>query len=173
MILLTAVTETLELVTANAGSVDYTAAWADLTTTTFTPGTQQANVASAATTTIAPAPAAATQRQIKLLTVRNRHASSSQTVMVQKHAGGTQIVLTPNVVLAPGEVLEYLDGQGFSVLDPFAARKVVSSLAAGQTVMVTNKNGQVTDPDPTESLNEILRVLVEIKDLIILVKGVI
>ena len=133
MILLTAVTETLELVTASADSVDYATAWADLTTTLFTPGTQQANIASATTTTIASAPAAATQRQIKLLTVRNRHASNSQTVKVQKNAGGTQIVLTPDVVLAPGEVLEYLDGQGFSVLDPFARRKVAPSAAAGQT----------------------------------------
>ena len=46
-------------------------------------------------------------------------------------ATGTLIRVTPDVVLKPGEVLQYLDGQGFSVLDPFAQRKASGSLAQG------------------------------------------
>jgi hypothetical protein len=144
MILLTATTESLELVTGSALSTDWTVAYADHTTTAFTPGSGQGNVATAATTSIVAAPAASTQRQVKLITVRNRDGTGSQVVSIQKNPTGTAIRLTPDVTLLPGEVLEYLDGQGFRVLDPFAQLKGTSG-----NVTVTNI-GTITSPNFTQ-----------------------
>lgn len=125
MILLVAETESLEAVTAQPGNVDYTAAWADITTTSFAPGAGQGNTTAAGTVTLVAAPGASTQRQVKLLTLR---AILPQTVYVQKNVGGTLYRLTPDVALAAGEVLQYVDGMGFSVLDPFARPKAAGSV---------------------------------------------
>lgn len=125
MILLPTTNDTLELITGSSGSVDYYSSYADLTTTTFTPADTSGNITTATTTTITSAPSASTQRQIKLLTIRNR-STNSQTVTVQRNSNGTISRLTPDIVLASGEVLQFLDGRGFSVLDPFAAAKGVT-----------------------------------------------
>ena len=114
MILLDATNETLEITTTAAVSIDYHVAYADHTTTTFTPGSAEGNIASATTTTAVTAPAASTQRQIKLVSVRNRHASSSQTVTVIKDVAATEYHLTPAVTLLAGEHLLYVDGVGWT-----------------------------------------------------------
>src|SRR3990167_9405301 len=110
MILLDATNETLEITTTAAVSTDYHVAYADHTTTTFTPGSAEGNIASATTTTAVTAPAASTQRQVKLVSIRNRHASSSQTVTVIKDVAATEYHLTPAVTLLAGEHLLYVDG---------------------------------------------------------------
>lgn len=127
MILLTATTETLELLTGAALSTDWTVAYADHTTTTFTPGSGQGNVSTATTTTIVSAPASSTQRQVKLITVRNRDASGAQTVTLKKDISGTEYRLTPEVSLAAGETMLYVDGVGFQLLDSTGQPKNVTT----------------------------------------------
>lgn len=153
MILLTNTNESLELVTSLAGSVDYTASWADITSTSFAPAAGQGNIATAATTTIVAAPAASTQRQVKLITLRNRDIS--QTVYLQKNVGGVLVRMTPDVVLVAGEVLQYLDGQGFSVLDPFARPKQASS-ATLVNPPTANNQWPTTDADVEQILSRLL-----------------
>src|SRR3990167_2512806 len=114
MILLDATNETLEITTTAAVSADYHVAYADHTTTTFTPGSAEGNISTATTTTAVAAPAASTQRQIKLVSIRNRHASSSQTVTVIKDVAATEYHLTPAVALLAGEHLLYVDGVGWT-----------------------------------------------------------
>lgn len=114
MILLDATTESLEITTTAAVSIDYHIAYADHTSTTFTPGSTEGNIASATTTAVLTAPAASTQRQVKLISVRNRHASSSQTVTVIKDVSATEYHLTPAVTLLAGEHLLYVDGVGWT-----------------------------------------------------------
>lgn len=122
MLILAATNESLELVTSYAVGIDYSTSFVDITTTTFAPSGGHGTVATAATTSIVSAPAASTQRQIKMLTARNI-GQGSQTLYIQKNVGGALYRITPNVVLAAGEMLEYVDGMGFSVLDPFARGK--------------------------------------------------
>jgi hypothetical protein len=117
MILLTATTDTLELLTGAAVSVDVVCSFVDITTTAFTPGTAQQNVATATTVTIVTAPAASTQRQIKQLSFRNKSTTAAQTVTVKKDISGTEYYITPDVQLNPGEQLLYTDGAGWTVLD--------------------------------------------------------
>lgn len=125
MITLDAIDETLELLTTTTASTDWYAAWADIGALTFTPGQSDGNVASATTTQIVPAPAAATQRQLKFLSVRNR-GTAAQVVTVKHDKAATERLLTPDVTLQPGEVLEYTSGAGFYVLTSTGARKVAS-----------------------------------------------
>jgi hypothetical protein len=153
MIILSATNQSLEMVTSVASSIDYTSSYADITTTTFAPDGGQGNVVTAATTTIVAAPAASTQRQVKLLTICNRGVS--QTVYLQKNVGGTLIRMTPDLVIATGEVLQYLDGQGFSVLDPFARSKLVSSTTL-VNAPTANSQWSVMDADGTFTMNKLL-----------------
>jgi hypothetical protein len=126
MIILATTASTLEVATAVAGSVDVSAAYVDINGSasppTFLPAAQTTNITAAATTTVVSAPATSTQRQIKVLHIANK-STSSQSVAVQTNVSGTQRAMLVAVVLASSETLQYVDGQGFSVLDPFAARK--------------------------------------------------
>lgn len=115
MILLTNTTETLEVLTSSATSTDYYVSYVDVTSTTFTPGQSNGNIASATTTTILSAPAASTQRQVKFLSIRNRSTTASQTVTLKHDTSGTERYLTADVTLAAGAVLEYDCGVGFIV----------------------------------------------------------
>ena len=145
MIILSGTTDSLELVTAYAGTIHYTVSYADITATVFTPGAGQGAITTAATTTLAAAPGASTNRQIKLLTVSNVD-TNSQTVTLQKTVSGTARIILNAIVLASGETLQYLDGQGFSVLDPFARSKEASTATIGNTPGV-NTPYYVVDPE--------------------------
>lgn len=127
MIILPDTNTLLQLITTVAGSVDYSTSYVDLTSITFVANGTQGNISTAGSTNIVLAPAAATQRQIKLITVRNRSTSVSTVVTLQRYNGTTAVAITGDVVLVPGEVLEYVDGIGFSVLDPFLRSKQASS----------------------------------------------
>ena len=128
MLLLTSTTDFLELTTGAALSTDFVASFVDITTSAFTPGSSQQNVATATTVTAVAAPAASTQRQIKMLSVTNRGATA-QTVTVIKNAGAVAYDVTPAIVLQTGECLYYVDGRGFYVTDVFGQEKMVASFA--------------------------------------------
>ena len=114
MILLTATTHILELETSGTASTDWTVSYLDITAATevIAPGSDQGNVASATTTTIAAAPGSGVTRQIKHISVSNRDGTATQTVTIKKDVSGTEydiIVMT----LKAGECLEFVDGRGF------------------------------------------------------------
>lgn len=139
MLLLTATTHALELETSGSASVDYHVSWVDLvvgTSPSMTPGSTQGNVASATTTTIAAAPAAATYRQVKTVTLRNRSASVANTVTVKKDVSATEYHLFGAVTLQPGEALLYEDGRGFVVFDAVGNEKVTNAVAMVPAVLM-------------------------------------
>ena len=141
MILLKATTEILEVTTTAAVGIDYSVSFADITTTTFAPSTSEGKITTATTTTITAAPAASTQRQIKLLTLRNVNASLPNDVTVKKDISGTEYVLTPTITLLAGEVLQYMDGQGWTVYASNGAIKSDQSAAGSDTQLQYNANG--------------------------------
>ncbi len=129
MLLLTSTSEALEVVTSTTSQIDYTWSAVDMTTSAFTPVSGDGAITTATTTTVIAAPAASTQRQTKLLTLRNV-GFASNTVTVQKDNGGNNrtVIQAP---LLPGESLTYVDGEGFQVFDAAGRAKVTPSETSG------------------------------------------
>lgn len=138
MITLTATTHILELTTASATAVDVFVSYADHTSTGAVLGDQQTLITTATTTTVLSAPAASTQRQVKLITVINTGATPN-VVTVKKDISGTEYDLFYTTLQA-NENLTYIDGKGWTQYTatgqaytanvtssaPFANRKVLT-----------------------------------------------
>jgi hypothetical protein len=131
MILLTATTHALELGTSSTSSTDWTCSYVDMTSTDTTPGSEHGNVASATTTTIAAAPAASTQRQIKHISLRNKN-TASQTVTIKKDVSGTEYVVF-RATLESNEGAEYNDGKGWTCFDAQGRAKTMEPASLSQT----------------------------------------
>lgn len=153
MIILKATTETLELASSSTADLDYSVSYADITTTTFSPSSSEGKITTATTTTIASAPGASTQRQIKLITIVNRHASTSNTIVVKKDISGTEYYLTPSVVLLAGETLQYIDGGGWTYYSATGAVKG-NQTAAGSDTQVQFNDGGAVQGDPGMTFNK-------------------
>lgn len=130
MILLTTNAQTLELVTSSASSTDYHVSWTDITTTTFTPGSTQGNIASATTTTILAAPASSTQRQVKMITVANK-GTLSLTVTLQKDVSATDYEILCSATLGLDESLQYIEKTGFVLIDAVGNSRVLNPINTG------------------------------------------
>lgn len=138
MIILSATTDSLEVITLGTTTVDAHCSWNDYDgTSTFVPGRTNAAIVAGAptTTTILAAPASNHYRNAKTINIRNKHASASTTVTVQFNQNSTLIELH-KVTLAAGEALEYIEGVGFFVLGT-ANPNTALSLAADVTSSVT------------------------------------
>ncbi len=132
MIILDATTKTLEIDLAGAittSQLPVVVSYADVTTTAYTPASTDMATNSTTAVTIVAAPAASTQRQVKLLTVYNADTATA-TVTVQLNNNGT---LRPLVVvtLAVGSTLIYTDGEGWRVLT--SAGAIVQSTLSPMT----------------------------------------
>ena len=131
--------DTLRVVTGSAvTTIHMYASWADMTTTSLTPGASDAQVTTATTTVLVAAPGASTQRQIKGLSIRNAHASSSNVIAVEFFNDTTATQLIQYTLLA-GETLQWGEDENFRVIDASGQVKGLVSLATG-----TNSVGQVT-----------------------------
>lgn len=122
MILLTAITDKVQIITSTASSCDYHTSYMDMSTADppvvkgSTSGRTNGNVASAgATTDIVPVPGASTIRNVKQIFVRNKDATLACDVTVQFNQNATLIELC-KITLLPGQTLEYNDEYGFFVL---------------------------------------------------------
>ncbi|MEP7204647.1 MAG: hypothetical protein ABI716_00440 [Candidatus Saccharibacteria bacterium] len=161
MILLKATTETLALTTSSVADIDYSISYADITTTTFLPSTSEGKIVTATTTTALAAPAASTQRQIKLISFTNRHALTTNTIRVMKVISGTQYYLTPLATLLAGETMQYIDGQGWLYYTSTGSLKVDGTTAAGSTTQVQFNDAGLMAGDPGltyDKTNDILRL---------------
>jgi hypothetical protein len=118
MLLLTATTDKLQLVTSAAGTLDVHASFIDMSNADppvvkgSTSGKQNTAITTATTTDIVASPAASTTRNVKTLHIRNKHASTATDVTVVYDQNGTDFDLW-KCNLGPGEALEYIEGIGF------------------------------------------------------------
>src|SRR4051812_4823089 len=109
MLLLVSTTDKVQLVTSAAGSIDVHASYVDYSApSTVTPGRKNTAITTAVTTDIVSGVPASTQRNVKLITVRNKHASNSCDITLI-HTDGTTAVELDKVTLAPGEMYQYQD----------------------------------------------------------------
>ena len=127
MMLLTDTTHTLELVSSSTSSMDYLISWADITTTTFTPGSTEGNIATATTTVILAAPAASTTRQVKMLSIANK-GTVAQTITLQKDVSATNYEILPSITLGANESLQYTEEKGFQILTNAGLIKSISQV---------------------------------------------
>ncbi len=114
MLLLTSTSDKIQVVTTAAVTTDVHASWVDNASGTISPGSTETAITTATTTDVVGTPAAATQRNVKTLIVRNKHASTSQIVTLQK-VNATSTYEMIKATLAAGETLHYDDDAGFSV----------------------------------------------------------
>lgn len=123
MIILSSTSDKLQVVTSAAVTVDVHASWMDYNGTTVTPSRTNSAITTATTTDVVASPGASTQRNVKSLHIRNKHASTSTGVTV-KHTDGTTVVELYQTTLFAGEMLEYVEGQGFRVYDANGQPKI-------------------------------------------------
>jgi hypothetical protein len=141
MILLKATTETLVLETNSIADIDYSVSYADITSTSFSPSTSEGKITSITSTTLVSAPAASTQRQIKLITISNRHASTTNTVRLKKVISGTDYYATPSIALLAGETVQYMDAVGWTWYSANGSVKSVQTAAGSNTQIQFNNSG--------------------------------
>lgn len=141
MILLFNTTDEIELVTAQAVTIDTHASFVDMSQANppvvqgTTSGNLNKQISTATTTDIVDGPASSVTRNVKTLNIRNRHATDSCTVTVQFDANGTKYELH-KATLAAGEALEYVEGVGFFVLgaiSPTFTKSLGSDLTVSST----------------------------------------
>lgn len=119
MLLLTATTDLIRIITSAACDVDVVANYVERNQSTFVVGAdgrQATNITTATTTTVVGSPGATTSRNVKTVHIRNAHASTSVDVMVTLELTGPVVYELHKVTLLAGEALEYVEGVGFFVL---------------------------------------------------------
>ena len=116
MLILALTTDKLQVTTSAAVTTDVHASFVDVIVgTSSTPGKQNTAITTATTTDIVAVPGGSTQRVVKHINIRNKHATSPQDVTVIYDANGTDYELHKATLLA-GEVLEYQEGIGWFVV---------------------------------------------------------
>lgn len=117
MIILDATNRSLEVVLAAAittNQLPVVSSYVDVTTTTYTPGSSTTATNSTTGVTIVAAPGAATQRQIKFLSIHN--ADTAAAVVTVRYNDNTTLRTLCKVSLPAGDTLQYTDGEGWRVL---------------------------------------------------------
>lgn len=138
MILLTATTDKLQVITSAAVAVDVHASFMDMTTADppvvkgSTSGRQNTAISTATTSDIVSAPAGSTVRSVRTINIRNKNASTSVDVTVQFNQN-TVLFELHKVTLRAGEALEYIEGVGFFTLAAIATTTLMKVLTADDT----------------------------------------
>ena len=116
MIIFDTTTKSLEIFLGSlpGASIPWTASYVDITSTTFTPLSSDGNIGSTIAQPMVTAPAAATQRQLKALTIYNADTAPI-VVTLQVNDNAITYVLC-KITLQSSETLAYIDTDGFSVM---------------------------------------------------------
>lgn len=142
-------TDSVEVVTSAAVTVDVVASYMDASTADppvvkgSTSGTQPTAITTATTTTVVSAPAASTLRNVKGMTIRNKHASTACDITVQLDRSASNYEKF-KVTLLAGETLEYVEGVGFFVVKSTAKIDVKLRVAGSNYVNATTSFTDIT-----------------------------
>jgi hypothetical protein len=144
MIQLDGTNEKIQATPGTTGTIDCHASWVDLSGTTVTPDSLESSITTAATAVdVVTSPAASTQRRIKYLGFRNRHATVSSTLLIAKLVAAAVTELF-KCVLLPGWGCIYngatwfvYDDKGAVVTGPTAGRYLRSTVLSAGTSFTT------------------------------------
>ena len=145
MLLLAGTSASLQVVTSAAQEIMVHASYADNSSGTITPNTQNTTITTATTTTVVSSPGSSVQRNIKYLSFFNDGAAAN-TLTVQ-HTDGTTLVTLANVTLAVGDTLLYDEGNGWSHTN--TSGQILVSTLNGAVNQVTSSS--VLTPTSTSS----------------------
>lgn len=154
MLLLTSISDLIQLITGSTLTIHVHASWVDLSNSgaTVAPGRTNTIVSSAGTTTIVGSPAASTQRNVKFLSIENTSTTTSESITVQ-HTDGTNVVQLQVVTLQPGWTLTYSDQSGWTTIDAAGARTEVPLTGRLlNSTSLTSASGTFTTGPSTRSL---------------------
>lgn len=145
MLLLTSTNDLVRVITGSASTIEVHASYVDLSGTTVTPGRTNTVISTATTTTVVPAPGAATQRNIKGLYITNNSAGANCTVAVT-HTDGTTTVELMQFTLLPGENMTFNEEGGWRHRDQSGAEYPPAGLGMynGRSVPIM-KTGTASD----------------------------
>jgi len=160
MLVLSASTDLIQVVTSATGSVLAHASWEDIGNDRNHPGTRitrgrnnVAAITTATTTTIVAGNASDLERDVRVISVRNNHTSTSNTVAVQ-HTDGTTAVVLWKGPLAAGESVVLDDINHWTHYDAYGSPIVVSSAQAPTTdaapVDAVAATGTITDGNASD-----------------------
>jgi hypothetical protein len=131
VLILASTSDKLRLTSSSTANLDVHTSWVDRVSASInTPGRTNTLISSATTTDIVASPAASTYRIVRTLTVRNRHASTSQDVTII-HTDGTNAIELIKCTLSAGECLHYNEKAGFFQTDNFGRLKQVEFTNVG------------------------------------------
>lgn len=141
MILLTGTSDVIRVITGQAVStITVHSSYVDHNAGSYTPGSAEFNITTAATTTIVSAPGASTQRNVKAVMITNNNGSSSCQVTVQKY-NGTIAADLMGVTLLPGENIVLDENGGWTHHDAqggeYAGRGQTDIMTAGYGISGT------------------------------------
>lgn len=162
--LLSSTSDILQVISASAVTLDVLACYRDYNKGFEMPGRQATAITAAATIDILTMPGSGgVNRCVELLTIRNKHASSSNLITVQISTGGVvyQIYKT---TLNAGETLQYVAGLGFAIapasvvlaapVEALTATKVLVAADSGKLLTLGTATGFNTAlPAPAAGLN--------------------
>lgn len=147
MIILDATTKKLQIVLAGAittSELDVVSTYVDVTTTAGVPSafvSGESDTTSNSTTPvdIVAAPAANTQRQVKLISVENTDTNPATATIRYNNNGTVRKLVT--ITLAVGSTLQYTDGEGWRVIDTdggILQTTADAGVVLSRTVVLTN-----------------------------------
>lgn len=161
MIILAAPTDSVLVITGSAVPTGVHASWVDHVPGTATshgtviPGRTNTPIVTAGTTAVVPSPAGMNQRNVKLLTVLNTHATLSNLVTIQ-HTDGQNAITLWSSSLGPGESVVF-DDNGFQSFTVTGQLKVTTGGGGGGSAnCVFNQpqvNGLTAGTVPLAGLN--------------------
>jgi len=138
MLLLTSTSDLVRAVTDATADIEVHASWVENNAGVITPGrTNTASITTATTTTVVGAPSSSgIQRNVKLLSVRNNHASTTCNVTID-HTDGTNAEELITVALLAGETLVLDELGNWTHYDTNGGEYPVTLAAASQADMET------------------------------------
>lgn len=148
MLLLTATTDKIQVITSAAVTVDVHVSFMDASNAAppvvqgDTMGRLNTAITTATTTDICAAPAASEIRNVKTINIRNKHASTSTDITVQFNQNATLFELF-KVTLLAGQTLEYVEGIGWYVVTS-QAKLAKILIATADVVNATTSFADIT-----------------------------
>lgn len=115
MILLAPSTDSLEIVTSSATSIEYYVSYAEHSSSSVTAAETAGSISSAATTTVISTSSPGVSRQIRGINILNTSSFDSLTVTVQIDVSGSNVVIF-RCILKSGETVNFTEGKGWHSL---------------------------------------------------------
>lgn len=140
--MLLAATDILQIVSASAVTLDVFVKYCDYNKGWEQPGRKATAITAAETYDVLTMPGGSVQRVVSIMTIRNKHASSSNLITVQTSIGGT-VCEVYKTTLNAGETLQYVDELGFTLAPASAVLAMPVEALTATEILVAADSGKL------------------------------